>query len=249
MIALFTDFGLHDPYVGQLKAVLAQASPAIPVIDLLHEVPAFNAHAGAHLLSALSDGFPPGTVFIGVVDPGVGTERDALVIEADAHLFVGPDNGLFSVCMQRACSVRGWRIEWRPSACSNTFHGRDIFAPIAARLANGERMPDGLSAIDAPRVMFDANDLARVIYIDHYGNAWTGLRGNGVDRHTQLQVAGKALSHAGTFAEVSKGQSFWYVNSSGLVEIAVNRGSAADTLGLRIGDLVGLVPGQARRVH
>jgi len=249
MIVLFTDFSLHDPYVGQLKAVLAQACPGQPVIDLLHIVPAFNAHAGAHLFSALAQGFPPGTVFIGVVDPGVGSARDALVIEADGHYLVGPDNGLFSVRMQRAAHVRCWRIDRRPPDCSNTFHGRDIFAPIAARLAQGERMPEGLTLIDAPQVLFDASDLARILYIDHYGNAWTGLRGPGIDRQTQLQIAGQALRHANTFAEVPKGQPFWYVNSSGLVEIAVNRDSAAERLGLRIGDIVRLSPGQGQRVH
>jgi hypothetical protein len=167
MIVLVTDFGSQDPYVGQMKAVLARCAPGVLVIDLLHEVPDFNAHAGAHLLDALRHDFPPGCVFLCVVDPGVGGLRKPMVVEADGQWFVGPDNGLLSVVIGRSQQVRYWRIDWCPDALSSSFHGRDLFAPISAELVGGHFPDDKLSPISAPEVQFDAAELPRVIYIDH----------------------------------------------------------------------------------
>lgn len=236
MIVLFTDFGVHDPYVGQLKARLAAHAPAQPVVDLLHQVPDFNPHAGAHLLAAFAPGFPPGSVFLTVVDPGVGTPRDAVVMLADGRWFVGPDNGLLSVVGARQPDTRYWRIDWRPEGLSATFHGRDLFAPIAADIARGEFPTARLSPTDALNVEFDAGDLPRVIYIDHYGNAWTGVRG--VQPDARVGAAGRMFRHSESFGLVGKGEGFWFINSVGLLELAVNRGSAATTLGLKVGDPV-----------
>ena len=147
MIVLFTDFGVRDPYVGQVKARLAEHAPGQPIIDLLHEVPDFNPHAGAHLLAAFAAGFPPGSVFLAVVDPGVGTPRDAVVAMAGGRWFVGPDNGLLSVVSARHPDTRLWRITWQPKGLSATFHGRDLFAQIAAEIARGEFPADKLSPI------------------------------------------------------------------------------------------------------
>lgn len=244
MVVLFTDFGWQDPYVGQMKAVLLQIEPTVPVVDLLHAVPDFNAHAGAQLLDALRRGFPSGAVFLCVVDPGVGGPRQALVVEADGQWFVGPDNGLLSIVAGRAQATRCWRIDWRPEQLSNSFHGRDVFAPIAAAIAAGRFPNDKLSGIEAPEVRFDLAELPRVIYLDHYGNAWTGIRGEVLADESRLEVKGKVLERKSVFHEAGKGEAFWYVNSSGLIEIAVNRGSAAELLGLRVGDLV-RVPGAA----
>ena len=155
MIVLFTDFGVRDPYVGQVKARLAEHAPAQQVVDLLHEVPDFNPHAGAHLLAAFAPGFPPGSVFLAVVDPGVGTPRDAVVVLAGGNWFVGPDNGLLSVVAARHSDTRLWRITWQPDALSATFHGRDLFALIAADIARGEFPDDKLEAVDALKVEFD----------------------------------------------------------------------------------------------
>lgn len=243
MIALFTDFGVQDPYVGQVKAVLAAAQPAHPVIDLLHTVPAFNAHAGAHLLDALAKGLPEGTVLLCVVDPGVGGRRQGLVVEADGRIYVGPDNGLLSVVAGRAGIARYHAIDWQSDGVSDTFHGRDIFAPIAATIAAQGCGDRRLRRIDAPEVCFDAGDLARIIYLDHYGNAWTGLRGGLLAGSEPLVVGGRPLSRRRTFSEAPKGEPFWYVNSVGLVEIAVNRASAAAQLGLAVGDRVGITVG------
>lgn len=249
MIVLFTDYGWADPYVGQLKAVLAREAPGVPVIDLLHEVPDFNAHAGAHLLDALAPEFPAGSVFVCVVDPGVGGPRGAAAIEADGRWFVGPDNGLLSIVAARATRVRRFRIGWRPEHLSDTFHGRDLFAPVAAWLAAGQPPAARLQAIDALEVNFDAADLPRIIYVDHYGNAWTGLRGGLMTGETMLTVKGAALPYRRVFTEAAKGEAFWYVNSVGLVEIAANRGAAAALLKVGVGDTVRIEGARGGVVH
>jgi S-adenosylmethionine hydrolase len=236
VIVLFTDFGVRDPYVGQMKARLAEHAPTQLVVDLLHEVPDFNPHAGAHLLAAFAPGFPPGSVFLAVVDPGVGTPRDAVVVMAGGRWFVGPDNGLLSVIAARHAGTQLWRIVWQPEVLSPTFHGRDLFALIAADIARGEFPSDKLSPIDKLNVEFDAGDLARVIYIDHYGNAWTGVRG--VLQDARVSAAGELFRHSESFGFAGKGEGFWFINSVGMLEIAVNRGSAAATYGLKVGDPV-----------
>jgi hypothetical protein len=206
------------------------------VVDLLHEVPDFNPHAGAHLLAAFAPGFPPGSVFLAVVDPGVGTPRDAVVVLAGGRWFVGPDNGLLSVIAARHPDTQRWRITWQPHGLSATFHGRDLFALIAADIARGEFPTDKLSPLDKLCVEFEAGDLARVIYIDHYGNAWTGVRG--VPQNARVSAAGKLFKHSESFGFVGKGEGFWFNNSVGLLELAVNRGSAAADFGLKVGDPV-----------
>lgn len=242
MIVLFTDFGVRDPYVGQVKARLAELAPAQQVVDLLHEVPDYNAHAGAHLLAAFAAVFPPGSVFLAVVDPGVGTPRDAVVVLAGGRWFVGPDNGLLSIVAARHADTRVWRITWQPTPLSPTFHGRDLFAQVAADIARGEFPADRLALIDKLEVEFDAGDLARVIYVDHYGNAWTGVRG--VARDAYVSAGGRHFKHSESFGFVGKGEGFWFINSVGLLELAVNRGSAAATYGLKVGDAV-----QVRRLN
>ena len=135
MIVLCTDFGLEGPYTGQVKAVLARAAPAVPVIDLFADLPPFRPQGAAYLLAAYGEFFVAGDVIPTVVDPGVGGPRAALALEADGRWYVGPDNGIFELVLRRAQAARGWRIDWRPPALSATFHGRDLFAPVAAALA------------------------------------------------------------------------------------------------------------------
>lgn len=236
MIVLFTDFGTRDPYVGQVKAQLAAHAPTQQIVDLLHEAPDFNPHAGAHLLAAFAPGFPPGCTFLAVVDPGVGTPRGAVVVLAGGHWFVGPDNGLLSIIAARHVDTRLWRITWKPEAISSTFHGRDLFAPIAAAIACGEFPVDKLTPVDGLDVEFDPGDLARVIYIDHYGNAWSGMRS--VPQNAHVSAAGERFRHGESFGQVGKGEGFWFINSVGLLELAVNQGSAAKTFGLTVGDPV-----------
>ncbi|MDD5390837.1 MAG: SAM-dependent chlorinase/fluorinase [Gallionellaceae bacterium] len=249
MLVLITDYGWHDPYVGQMKALLAGLAPGTTVIDLLHTVPDFNAHAGAHLLAALCRDLPAGTVVLAVVDPGVGGPREAVVVEADGRYYVGPDNGLLSLVAGRAQITRTWRIHWRADNCSDSFHGRDLFAPIAAWIATGNFPDDKLTPVDGLQVRFDTAELPRILYIDHYGNAWSGIRGGVAEAGANIEVKGQILPWRRVFIEAGKGEAFWHVNSSGLVEIAVNRGSAAEKLGLKVGDLVRLSGSPDSQLH
>jgi len=234
-IVLFTDFGSADLYVGQVKGVLASAAPGVPVLDLLNDVPAYDVEAAAHLLAALASEFPAGSVFLAVVDPGVGTSRGAIVVEAEGRRYVGPDNGLLSVVYQRAADRGCHAIIWQPSRLSSSFHGRDLFAPVAARLAAGT-LPSGWLAPKArPDVLLDPAWLERVIYVDHYGNCLTGIPASEMSRAARLAVAGRELAYARVFGAAPPRDPFWYENSSGLVEIALPGASAASTLGIGVG--------------
>src|SRR5262245_38622557 len=235
MIFLFTDFGASDIYVGQVKAVLQQRAPRVPVADLLHDAPPFNVKAGAHLLAALAPRVPRGGVVISVVDPGVGGPRNAIAVLADGCWFVGPDNGLISVVAERAKKHEVFIIEWWPDDVSVSFHGRDLFAPVAAMLARNQRKAAKLKKTPRLAVSFGPSDFAEVIYVDHYGNAFTGIRASGISPSERLVAGSIRIDHARVFANVGRGAVFWYENSLGLVEIAANSTSAAAKFGLRVG--------------
>jgi S-adenosylmethionine hydrolase len=235
MIFLFTDFGAADIYVGQVKAVLQQHAPKVPVIDLLHDAPPFNVKAGAHLLAALAARIPPGSVTLAVVDPGVGGPREPVAVLADGRWFIGPDNGLISVAAARAKKCEAFSIGWRPQEFSATFHGRDLFAPVAAMLARGNRKMPKLKKA-ALAVSFGADDLGEVIYVDHFGNLVTGLRAGKVPRERGLVISERTVRYARVFSEVGQGEVFWHENSLGLVELAANSASAQQVLGSRPGD-------------
>ena len=236
MIVLFTDFGLTGPYTGQMKAVLAEHAPAVPVIDLFADAPAFQPYLSAYLLGAYCGAVPQGGVLLGVVDPGVGTDRLPLVVRADGRWFVGPDNGLFELVMRWAADVEAWTIDWCPDRLSASFHGRDLFAPVAARLALGEPVPGTPVPVDRVRRLGWPDDLARVVYVDIYGNVLTGLRAAVLGDDVELVVARRRVKRARTFGDVPAGDAIWYENSNGLAEIAVNQGRADSALGLRVGD-------------
>ena len=242
MIALFTDFGAAGPYVGQMKAVLHRDCPGAAVVDLLADAPAHNPRAAAYLLAALVPAFPPASVFLCVIDPGVGDPaRRAAAVSIDGRWFVGPDNGLFNIMAMRGEAVRWWDISWRPERLSASFHGRDLFAPVAARLARGEA-PPGTPVPVAERIIPGwPADLAEIVYIDHFGNAMTGMRAAGVADSQGLRLNDRDIAHARTFSAAPTGQAFWYENANGLVEIALNRGSAARVLDVTIGDQVRVV--------
>ncbi|MEO1766366.1 SAM hydrolase/SAM-dependent halogenase family protein [Thiobacter aerophilum] len=237
-VFLFTDFGASDLYVGQVKAVFAQQAPGIPVIDLLHEVPAYDIEAGAHLLAALASRFAVGDVCLAVVDPGVGGSRRPAVVQADGRWFVGPDNGLMSVVMSRARERRIWHITWQPSQLSVSFHGRDLFAPMAARLARQTLATEDLQPAPTLDVLLAPGPVARVIYVDHYGNCFTGLPAAGLSAKNWVECGPHRIPHGRTFSAAPSGRPFWYGNSIGLVEIAVPKGHAAQTLGLKVGSVV-----------
>jgi S-adenosylmethionine hydrolase len=236
MIVLFTDFGWNGPYVGQMKAVLHTKVPGMSVIDLMHDVPSFDTVAASYLLASLAKQFPEDTIFISVIDPGVGhPERMPYMIQADGRWFIGPDNGLFNVIEKHASEVQRYEILWRPETLSSTFHGRDLFAPVAAMLSQWD-MPE--NRILENREIMVADDFYQVIYIDHYGNAMTGVRSGTLSQQDKLLIDGKELRYAETFSQVGQGEAFWYVNSNDLVEIAVNQGSAREQLSLEVGTTV-----------
>ncbi|MHB8623577.1 MAG: SAM hydrolase/SAM-dependent halogenase family protein [Sulfuricaulis sp.] len=243
MIALFTDFGLTDPYVGQMHAVLAQQAPGVPIIDLLHAVPDFHIRAAAYLLPAYVREFPSGAVFLCVVDPGVGGTRRPVLLKVDERWYVGPDNGLFHILTQRYDVSECRVIRWRPHRLSANFHGRDLFAPVAARLARAELPDSEPTQLTSPEDLPWPDDLAEVLYVDHYGNVITGLRAAILRPEQRLRAAGSVVKYARVFSEAPAGMAFWYENANGLVEIAVNRGSAAGQLGLKLGDSIQLVGG------
>ncbi|MFN7086371.1 MAG: S-adenosyl-l-methionine hydroxide adenosyltransferase family protein [Burkholderiales bacterium] len=234
-IYLFTDFGAADIYVGQLKSVLYRHAPDAPVIDLLHEADPFNVRAGAHLLAALAAELPAESVTLAVIDPGVGGARAPVMLRADDRWFVGPDNGLLSVVAARARSAEIFPVTWIPEQLSASFHGRDLFAPVAAAIASGRWRAEGRQRTARLAIEFGAGDLAEIVYIDHYGNAFTGLRARGVSRDARLAIGGRRIAHARVFSEALAGAAFWYENSIGLLEIAANGASAARGLGLEIG--------------
>lgn len=243
MIVLFTDFGLSGPYIGQMKAVLARLAPPCPVIDLFSDAPAFDPRLSAYLLAAYSSFFQVGDVFLCVVDPGVGSERQPVVVRADGRWYVGPDNGLFALVIRRATAARAWRIDWRPEKLAPSFHGRDLFAPVAAHLTQApdppgsELAPASLERPDWP------DELPRILYVDGYGNAITGIRGRTLSRQARLVANGVTIQGGRTFGDVANGTPLWYTNSNGLVEIAVNQGRAALTLGLTPGSSFDILAG------
>lgn len=242
MIVLFTDFGFEDPYVGQLHAVLVQQAPGVPVVDLFHGIPKFNIRAGAYLLPAYASAFPERSVFLCVVDPGVGTRRGAVILEADGCWYVGPDNGLFHILARRAHSKRTHLVTWRPAHLSASFHGRDLFAPVAAMLARGERPGCESTELTVPPGPQWPDDLAQVVYIDHYGNAITGLRAAQLGTDRILKIGKHKLRYRRVFADAPIGEGFWHENANGLAEVAVNQGSADKTLQLRLGDAITIEP-------
>ena len=240
MIVLYTDFGAGGPYVGQVHAVLAQQAPGSVIIDLFNDLPSHDIRAAAYLLPAYTQGFPPGTVFLCVVDPGVGGARRALVVRADNRWYVGPDNGLFHVLARRAQALECREIRWRPAHLSPTFHGRDLFAPVVAQLARG-LIPECLPAELAASLPDWPEDLPQVIYIDHFGNAITGLRAGHLGDSARLQVGATTLARARTYAEVGAGVGFWYENANGLAEIAISQGRASEKFDIRVGSRLNIV--------
>jgi S-adenosylmethionine hydrolase len=232
MIVLFTDFGVSGPYIGQMKAVLAREAPGVAVIDLFSDAPVHDPRAAAYLLAAYCEAFEPGDVLLCVVDPGVGGPRSACFVEAGGRVFVGPANGLFELVRRRTPGASIREITWRPERLSPSFHGRDIFAPVAARLACGASVPSVPRNGEWSRWADWPDELAEIIYIDHFGNAMTGLRAAGLRSDATLHAGGTKFPRARTFSDLPEGEAFWYENANGLAELAVNRGRADRMLGL-----------------
>ena len=235
LIFLFTDFGWSGPYVGQMTGAILGLDPSRVVVSLMHDAPSMRPDLAAYLLPACCRSLPSGSIVVAVVDPGVGGERAALVLETGNLTFVGPDNGLLS---RLRGITRVQRIDWRPQTLTASFHGRDLFAPVAARLAAGDVVASSPFAVDRMVGADWPADLERVVFVDAYGNLVTGIDARNININQHLRVSGRLIGHAETFCQVPVGEVFWYPNSLGLVEIAVNRGSAAAGLKLALGDKI-----------
>ncbi len=241
MIVTLTDFGHCGPYLGQVHAAIELHAPGTRVIDLFSDAPVHDPRASAYLLAAYYAAFPTGSVFLCVVDPGVGTfQHQPVCIQADRRWFVGPDNGLFNTLKVHHPGYRLWPLPYAPERLSASFHGRDLYAPAAAGLVTGEGLR-GAGVSGSPVPDWPA-DLLEVIYIDHFGNAITGLRTGMLGEDAVLRIGDRRYGHARTFAEVPAGQGFWYGNANGLVEIAINQGRATEAHGIGIGQRFEVLP-------
>lgn len=247
-ITLLTDFGTADGYVAELKGVLISLAPGAPIVDLSHEIPPQDIAMARLTVARYWRRFPVGTVHMVVVDPGVGTTRAAIAIESDGRFLVGPDNGVLSPALF-TLDARVVQIRIDPTA-SATFHGRDVFAPVAARLASGTPLDEiGEPYADAVRLRTppprrDAHGLlhGEVLTLDRFGNIITNLMTR--EASGMVKIAGRAARLVRTYGEASRGELVALVGSSGFVEIAVREGSAAAALGVQRGDVVVLSEAQ-----
>jgi S-adenosylmethionine hydrolase len=223
-ILTYTDFGATGPYLGQIEAAVKRESASACVIHLQSDAPVCNPKSAGYLLAALANQFDE-AVFLCVVDPGVGSERRPAIVESQGQWFVGPDNGLFAPLYQQRDEMQVYRILQQPLGDYETFHGRDLFAYVAAKIHNKQYI--AMEKVSKLQVGSGwKKDLNEIIYVDHFGNLFTGLRGRLVQHSARVHIAGRELSWASRFDAVSQGEAFWYVNSCGLIEIAVNGGRA-----------------------
>lgn len=254
IITLLTDFGAGSDYVAVMKGVILNIAPDVRLIDLSHGVPRHEIRAGAFLLWSAAPYFPQGTVHIAVVDPGVGTERQGLIIEAGAQLLVGPDNGLLIPAARRLGLKAVYGIhngKYMLPHVSATFHGRDIFAPVGAHLACGispeeiGRKIDEWVGLSFGRGQLKGDRLGgEVIYIDGFGNAITNIPGEmalevaawGRELEVNAGAARARVRLLRAYGLAGEGELILLIGSHGNLELAINRGSAAENLGIKLGD-------------
>ena len=268
MIVLFTDFGLAGPYTGQVKAVLRRQAPEADIIDLFADAPSRNPKAAAYLLPSYVDEFPAGTVFLCVVDPGVGGPRRPIVCRTrTGHVYVGPDNGVLWPTLQHEGIDTVWHITnaklLRAGAMSSTFHGRDVFAPIAAYAACGGDLSQVGPTVpteslvrltDAPAERIGNEVRGQVLEVDRYGNVLTNIPAAlvaaiGVTRGQTLRVHVGAAEWTAplvkTYSDVAAGKRLALINSEGHLELAINRGNLGAAVGAASGQSVRVAPGDA----
>ncbi len=260
-IALLSDFGLADPYVGQLKAALVRMAPLARLLDISHQVEPFNAAQAAFFLAASAPHFPSDAVFVAVVDPGVGTGRRVLGAQAGGQSFITPDAGLLGLLLRNPglppVRFHDLSAEAAKYSASSTFHGRDIMAPLAAQLASGTlleelgpELPQGdIVTLPWAAPQAEEGDLrAHVLHVDRFGNCVLSLRAGD---HIPGEVTGlllgpderRRLRLVRTYADLAPGEAGMLVGSQGFYELAANMGSAARLLTLRGGDAVRILLG------
>lgn len=255
LITLLTDFGLSDIYVGAMKGVIAQINPAIVAVDLTHQISPQNIRAAQFNLLNAYPYFPAGTIHVAVVDPGVGGSRRSIAIELNDGFLVGPDNGIFTGLLTQRSILQVVELTntqyWRVSHPSNTFHGRDIFAPVAAHLANGISLTelgnsiDPASLIQLPLATCTATSTGftgSIQYIDRFGNVIINVPGEYVqDKRWSVMIGKRTVPGCRTYSDVSPGQPIALIGSHGWVEIAVSGGDAHFQLRLNWDDSVQVV--------
>ena len=254
IITLMTDFGTSDHYIGVMKGVILNINPQVQIVDITHAIPPQDIHGAAFLIDSAHRYFPTETVHVIVVDPGVGSERRAIVCRTETAYFVCPDNGILSHILrreERIHTVAADNSAYFLPQVSNTFHGRDIFAPIAAHLSRGVSI-DKLGSPVAQPVQFpipqpqvtDRAIIGQVIWIDSFGNLVTDISheilGSLQERNSIVICAGSArIDHINrSYAESAVGEALAIIGSFNRLEISINQGNAAQTLGLKRGDTI-----------
>jgi hypothetical protein len=257
VITLLSDFGLKDPYVAEMKAVILSICPQARIVDISHEIEKFDIRMGAFILASAAPYFPQGTIHVAVVDPGVGTERRALIVEARRSFYVGPDNGLLMLSARREGISQAYNISnpayMRPKI-SRTFHGRDIFAPAAAHLAKGLSPSEfGAEVHDYVRPRFSQPRLSKstvfgeVLYIDGFGNIITNISVEDLEKigalegcllHIKLKDKNLQLRLCSAYGEVPPQRALAIIGGSDFLEISVNQANASQIFGVKIADSV-----------
>jgi S-adenosylmethionine hydrolase len=251
LITLTTDFGLDDHYVGTMKGVILSRCPEAQIVDITHRIPPFSLHAGAYAIDQASGFFPAGAIHVVVVDPGVGTTRKPLLIELRQQLFIAPDNGVLTLLLSHGDQSTIHEITnrqlWLPDP-SNTFHGRDVFAPVAAALASGaakppdvgpllenlERLP-GLEPVQIEHGVWQG----KILSIDHFGNVITNFKPPA--QPFSLAIGQHRIDDfRQSFGGAPPGLVFAYLGSSGYLEAGMNQGNAAHALGAAAGHTITL---------
>jgi len=251
MITLTTDFGIRGPYVGEMKVAILRLNPEAVIVDVSHSITRHSVLEGSFVMEQVVKYSPEGTVHVGVIDPGVGTERRAVIIEGEQFLVV-PDNGLATLPLKHIKARKAWEIDFERVKrftkweISSTFHGRDVFGPVGALLDAwvepeklGSEIPlESLIRLDVEPRREDDLWLLKVVYIDDFGNVILNLEGYERPERVELPDRGLKIPYLETYGQVKPGELLALPGSHDYLEIAVNQGSAAERLGLKVGDEV-----------
>ncbi|PKN63866.1 MAG: hypothetical protein CVU57_16980 [Deltaproteobacteria bacterium HGW-Deltaproteobacteria-15] len=255
IITLLTDFGLSDPYVAMMKGVILSINAGARTVDITHDISPGAIYRAATVIRETYRFFPAGTIHVGVVDPGVGSDRRMIALEANGHVFVGPDNGLFWLILQEATDARVVHLTEKRfflSSVSSTFHGRDVFAPVAAHLSLGMALENAGVLITDPTPLLspiprlERNALVgQITHVDHFGNLISNV---GAETLHRFLGPSRPLIQVGTltigrldriYSDVEEGMPLAFLNSSDLLEVAVNLGRASEVVGVEKEDLIG----------
>lgn len=257
IITLTTDFGLKDPYAAEMKAVILSISSKTKIVDITHKIEKFNIRMGAYTLAAACPYFPKGTIHVAVIDPGVGTKREAILIQIRNSYFIGPDNGVLALAAKDQGIRHVYRIEnlkFMLPRISNTFHGRDVFAPAAAYLANGisssefgPEIPEIVMPKFAKITKTKMTLTGEIIHVDGFGNIITNLREKDLELmgtkktvNLKLKDTMLKLKLCNAYSEVKAQQPLAIIGSHNFLEISINLGNAAENFQTRVGDKVRL---------